>query len=785
MKEKLKVYAEVDHYSDIETQGLWEQVKSLKNVHCLCSIVVDPDTKEDVVLLFHDLPEFDGVKVWDEVDEKEYTIPKRAGTLIEGFRMWYRVGQSDKGKFFIHNCHGYDRPIIEKVLPQCKIPFDKWNDTFIQSKLQWFDRPAVKGAKGVHGLEPYGCRFGVKKPPITDWTTMTPYILHRVVEDCRIQKLTTEYLNKEAEKLKEIGVDLTEAMKMDSEYVSTCQEQEVFGAKVDINHMRNCVDTWDKRCKVLEDTIEPKLPPTIKVSGIKLGKKDTARALGYPENIVNRITEEYHYVNRNGGSVYEVVKPYYKPTVNFHINKKVNQYSGFNISAGFSPKFIKKADLSKWVKDNHPETKLKEWDIEKEVIETKLLNKNTCTYFGVNPEDLDIISGPHTKFKMVDSKLTQHDVVKAMLIKSGIKQVQEWNLKKDDNGIVKATENMTIHYPPKASYENQIHLDIKKGEALVTSPKIGEKDYKQLTDETGKMVGEYNTTMHRRRFISNPKDPENKGLMAVVREDGRIPCGVNPSSTGTLRSSHRNWVNAPSDSAMYGEEIRKIIIAPEGRTLVSHDMNSAQLSIAAYYANNYDYFKAVCFGQETKLDDKGNDILHPETGKKWYIGESGHCTNMQAFGIVSPDEVKEAIRTQNQELIHDIGLRRKKSKGATFGVIFGCSGKKLASMLDIDEREGNVRKNTFLEKIGLDRPIAILDQMCEKHKRGRGGYIELPFGYYAFCSSPHARFNYLDQGTEAACQKWAELYFHKESKRLGLDCGRIMSYHKQYCGFIQ
>ena len=231
---------------------------------------------------------------------------------------------------------------------------------------------------------------------------------------------------------------------------------------------------------------------------------------------------------------------------------------------------------------------------------------------------------------------------------------------------------------------------------------------------------------------------------------------------------------------MYGKEVRQSIIAPEGRILVSHDMNSAQLSIASYYANNYEYFKAVCFGQETKLDEHGNDVLHPKTGRKWYIGESGHCTNMQAFGLVSPEEVERARRTQDPELIHSIGLRRKKSKRSTFGVIFGCSGKKLALMLGIDESEGNKRKNMFLEKIGLDRVIAILDKMCAKYKRGSGGYIELPFGYYAYCSSPHARFNYLDQGTEAACEKYAELYFRKESERLGLDAFKIMTYHDEF-----
>jgi hypothetical protein len=41
---------------------------------------------------------------------------------------------------------------------------------------------------------------------------------------------------------------------------------------------------------------------------------------------------------------------------------------------------------------------------------------------------------------------------------------------------------------------------------------------------------------------------------------------------------------------------------------------------------------------------------------------------MQAFGLVSSEEVEKAIETQDKKLIKSIGLRRKKSKGATFGV---------------------------------------------------------------------------------------------------------------------
>ncbi|AUR91527.1 coil containing protein [Vibrio phage 1.161.O._10N.261.48.C5] len=744
-KEQLAVYSNLPQYADIESRGFWGDVHTTEDIHVLLSVVDDPETGEEVPLIFHDRPDLCGQEVYDEIDDKTYIIPERAGTLLEGFRFWYRVGQSEKGYLSVHNNCTYDKPIVEKVMPKCLIPDEKWVDTFIQSKIQWFDRPTPKGAKSGHGLAAYGIIHGIKKPDITDFTVMDAKMIHRCLEDCKIQKMAHKYLQKERDLLEaKIGITFDDAYKMEWEYAKTCHAQEVYGAMADREHMEACVEKWDVRLHELESIIEPLLPPTVKATGGKVSRKEMAVLLGYPKHITDKMHEPTEMRKRNGEDVEYVIKPYAKPTVKWTNIKKTNQYSGEHISYGYSPSFIKKKDLTDWIKDNHPDTKPKEWEIEKSEIQAELVNSNNCKYFGIEPEDMDLIGGAFTKVKFEASTLTQHDVVKGMLIRGGIKYANEWNIKKDDNGMVKATENMTVSYPPKASYENQLHYHIKKGEPIVTSPKFGEKEYEQLETDEGKMVGEYNTTMHRRRFMLNPNDPEEKGLIANIRKDGRLPCGVNNSSTGTLRSSHRIWVNAPGDGALYGKEVRQSIIASPSKILVSHDMNSAQLSIAAYYANNYDYFKAVCFGQETKLDEQGNDILHPETGKKWYLAESGHCTNMQAFGLVSPDEVQRAIRTQDQELIHDIGLRRKKSKSATFGVIFGCSGKKLALMLGIAEAEGNKRKNMFLEKIGLDRPMQILDAMCEKNKRGRGGYIELPFGYYAFCSSPHARFNYLD-----------------------------------------
>jgi len=282
--------------------------------------------------------------------------------------------------------------------------------------------------------------------------------------------------------------------------------------------------------------------------------------------------------------------------------------------------------------------------------------------------------------------------------------------------------------------------------------------------------------------MENVKDPENKGLKAYIRPNGRIPCGVNNFNTSTSRSSHSVMVNIPGAGALYGKECRRIIIAPENKVLVGADQASAQLQIAGYYANNEAYCKAVSEGSEFKVNDKGNEILHPETGKPWYIGESGHCVNARAFTLITDEEWKRAIATQDQELIHTLSIRRGKSKGGSFATIFGASGKKVATTLGIPEKLGVQKRKAFLENIGLDKVISLLERMVHKNSRAGGGYIELPFGYYVWSKAKHSQFNYLDQGTESCCQKWAENYFHKEIIKQGLNnkCKKIMSYHDEY-----
>ena len=197
-------------------------------------------------------------------------------------------------------------------------------------------------------------------------------------------------------------------------------------------------------------------------------------------------------------------------------------------------------------------------------------------------------------------------------------------------------------------------------------------------------------------------------------------------------------------------------------------MKSAQLAIAAYYAKNSTYYNAVASGQENIKKD----------GKDYYIGESAHCFSARLFDMVTKEEWERAISTQDPELLHSIMLRRKGSKSASFGVIFGCSGKKLSTMLKIPESLGNSKKEAFLGQMGLKDVIGWLESCQTRYKRGNGWYIPLPMGYWVFCRSAHKGLNYIVQGTEAVCQKLAVIYFEQRKEELGLQANKILDYHK-------
>ncbi len=515
--------------SDIEARGFLDAVKRPEDVWC----VVSRDLETDELFIFHDYPEYDNTTVEDE--GVEHIIPPRTGSLVEGVRFWYLAAKNGS-KLSVHNCHTYDEPLIKKIWSKCDIPREAWVDTFVRSKMQWFDRPQRKGARSPHGLLNYSLMEGNKKPKVEDFTVMNAFMLWRCIVDTKTQAYCHKYLDNELLKLNALGIDLTEAYNVEAEYTQNCHKQEVRGALADRPHMEACVIAWDKITDELDAEISPLLPPTVKANGAKITRSQLMTDLGWDKKKIP--PDELEYVTRGEVSEWKPVKPYVKPSSKYFRTEKLNQYSGFDMTHGETPCFVKKNELTKWIKDNHPDTKPKDWDISKAIKETKVLNAKCCEYFGVEETSTDYIVGAHTRVSFVKSKLTQHDVVKGYLIRyAGLKSVEEWNFKKDKNGqMMRADEAMVVSYPPKAHPDNQLHFKVAARKPIVTSPKLQEGDYKQLKGDIGQKIGKYNTVTHRRRYLSNVKDPDNKGIISAIREDGRMPCGVMNFGTSTGRS---------------------------------------------------------------------------------------------------------------------------------------------------------------------------------------------------------------------------------------------------------
>ena len=736
--------------SDIEAKGFYDKVETIADIHCLCSI----DILTNKVYLFHNHPEFDEAAVADPYDGNTYVIPKRDGSLDDGISFW--KGCVDLGStLVIHNCHTYDRPVIDKIWPSNGIPFGAYHDTFNQSKVQWFERPCPRGAKSPHGLKAYGIKFKVNKPEVTDWETIDAFKLHRCIEDCKIQAQTYIFLEKERKEFKDkYGIDFTQALKIEDLYADECFKQECRGILIDEPHVRACIEDLDNKVDTLRPEIEPLLPPTLKAKGGKVSRKEMAVLFNISPD---RIKENFVQRKRNGVIESVVEKPYYKPTINYTTKTNKLSYYGLHLSYGVSDYFDKKNDLKSWIKTNHQDTKVKEWEIDKVVEVAETLNPTTCSWFGICHDATDYICGPFTKVEIEKSTMEQSDIVKEYLIRLGWKNATDWNLKTDINdNYIKVEARTEVRWPEKAAPENQMVKVIEKGGLLVNSPKLTEEDYDQIPEGVGKKIAEYNTYQHRRRFLENKKDPENKGLLCYVREDGRVPAGVNNFGTRSGRGSQRIWVNAPSDGALYGKEIRQSIIAPEGKLLVGVDMKSAQLSIAAYYANNFDYYNSVAIGME--LDSEGK-----------YVGQTAHCVNARMFGMVSEKDWLEAVETQDKDLIHRISLKRKASKGGSFAVIFGASGKKVGTTIGIPESEGQARKTQFLSQMGLDNTIETLKSFESKYPHGSGFMLPLAFGYWLWNNSSHKSVNTVVQGFEALAQKLMTIRLSKELVRLGLE----------------
>lgn len=155
-----------------------------------------------------------------------------------------------------HNIITYDLVLLEKILGPIKFP-----STIIDTlPLAWYLHPNQMR----YGLEHYGAKYGVPKPEITDWDSLTyEEYAHRCEEDVKINWRLYKDLNRKLVRLYDDEADRLRVTKYLAFKMECLRDQEAFGWRLDVDKAQAHYDDLLRQKEEKERALSRAMPPRI------------------------------------------------------------------------------------------------------------------------------------------------------------------------------------------------------------------------------------------------------------------------------------------------------------------------------------------------------------------------------------------------------------------------------------------------------------------------------------------------------------------------------------------
>jgi DNA polymerase I-like protein with 3'-5' exonuclease and polymerase domains len=229
--------------ADIETDGLYHEVTQ---IHCI--VAMDKDTKK--VHTFFDKP-LDGITPTGSINDGVAFLSQAAH--VTG-----------------HNWIDYDARVIRKFYPEFVIDVKKITDTMLRSYMfrpHMHSHPNCPASKvtptgrkpiGPHSLENWGYFVGLGKVENEDWSTFTPHMLTRCIEDVRITDRVDTLLAQEQE-----GWDWGFAEWIEKSFRFIMSEQEGHGWVFDVQGAGCALERLNQRIIEIDALVLPRIPPVV------------------------------------------------------------------------------------------------------------------------------------------------------------------------------------------------------------------------------------------------------------------------------------------------------------------------------------------------------------------------------------------------------------------------------------------------------------------------------------------------------------------------------------------
>ena len=414
-------------------------------------------------------------------------------------------------------------------------------DTMVLSKVLNPDR------LGGHSLESWGKRLGSAKIDYKDFSKFTPEMLEYCIQDVNLTEKVFKALIKE-----QGDWPWEEAIKLEKSVAEIITRQEHRGFNFDSSLAISFVKDLDDKIDSIRSEVEPIIPD--KPMSKTLAKQFTPPnsqflKSGLPSTHLKNFIEKHsgHFIDDRNvfifGKNWELPLPV-QPLVTHE-----------------------KATL----KDT---THIKEWLVRD---------------FGWVP----------TQYKERD--LTVNAKKQKLTLEDYKKTVQKYV----DQTLASAFCNDRLEHigvTAKTLLQVLMSKDISKPVKVLTNPTFTVGQDKEIDPNLVKLdssfphtrkIVEFLTYNHRRNSILgggfDPDEDEEaeKGYLANIREDGRIPTPAGTCDAGTSRFKHRLVCNIPRITSLYGEQMRSLFGCGEGCYQIGYDFDSLEAKIESHYVFKY------------------------------------------------------------------------------------------------------------------------------------------------------------------------------------------------------
>lgn len=276
--------------------------------------------------------------------------------------------------------------------------------------------------------------------------------------------------------------------------------------------------------------------------------------------------------------------------------------------------------------------------------------------------------------------------------------------------------------------------NINKKTKEVTSPKLTEDSFESIQDGVGQLVARRNILMHRRRTIENIDDPENKGILSHIRDDGRVAAEGLTCATPTGRTTHRGAVcNVPKadPKVVFGKEMRSLFRVLPPYKMIGADLKAIEARVTAHWASLYD------------------------GGEYWNIISS------------VPD-----IHQYNADLINNT---RTVAKSFQYAIYYGARAPKLSRILGCTVAEAEIYIENFWDgNRGVKMIVDNLTKFFKKH-----GYIVGLDGRKLYIRAEYKLLNTAIQSTAALIFKMWLNNANRELQKHDIYCRQMLEYHDE------